>query len=55
MAGDVHLQIVFKSGQQGSLSPDDFELLRVLGKGSFGKVIQARKKDTGRIYALKVL
>jgi serum/glucocorticoid-regulated kinase 2 len=34
---------------------DDFELLKVVGKGSFGKVMQVRKKDTGRIYALKTI
>ena len=34
---------------------EDFELLKVIGKGSFGKVMQVRKKDTGRIYALKIL
>eukprot|EP01098_Paradermamoeba_levis_P010729 TRINITY_DN4519_c0_g2_i2.p1 TRINITY_DN4519_c0_g2~~TRINITY_DN4519_c0_g2_i2.p1 ORF type:complete len:466 (-),score=133.53 TRINITY_DN4519_c0_g2_i2:350-1747(-) len=34
---------------------DDFDLLKVIGKGSFGKVLQVRKKDNGRIYALKVL
>jgi len=33
----------------------DFSLLKVVGKGSFGKVMQVRKKDTGRIYAMKVL
>jgi serine/threonine protein kinase len=33
----------------------DFELLKVIGKGSFGKVLQVRKKDTGKIYAMKVL
>ncbi|EGC32113.1 hypothetical protein DICPUDRAFT_38849 [Dictyostelium purpureum] len=33
----------------------DFELLNLVGKGSFGKVIQVRKKDTGEIYAMKVL
>jgi len=35
------------------LTVDDFELLKVVGKGSFGKVMQIRKKDTGRIYAMK--
>lgn len=33
----------------------DFELMKVIGKGSFGKVFQVKKKDTGKIYALKVL
>jgi len=37
------------------VSVDDFDLLNLLGKGSFGKVMQVRKKDTGRIYAMKVL
>jgi serine/threonine protein kinase len=37
------------------MTPDDFELLQVVGKGSFGKVFQVRKKDTGKIYAMKVL
>jgi RAC serine/threonine-protein kinase len=34
---------------------DDFELMKVVGKGSFGKVLQVRKRDTGKIYAMKVL
>jgi serine/threonine protein kinase len=37
------------------LSITDFELLTVVGRGSFGKVMQVRKKDTGKIYAMKVL
>lgn len=35
--------------------PDDFEVLRLLGKGTFGQVFQVRKKDVDRIYAMKVL
>lgn len=34
---------------------NDFELLHLIGKGSFGKVIQVKKKDTGKIYAMKIL
>lgn len=36
----------------------DFELLKVLGKGGYGKVFQVRKvtgKDCGKIFAMKVL
>jgi len=32
---------------------DDFEIIRVIGKGSFGKVMEVRKKDTGATYAMK--
>ena len=37
------------------LTMDSFEVLRVLGKGNFGKVLLVRKKDSGRIYAIKAL
>eukprot|EP00708_Paratrimastix_pyriformis_P002498 GAFH01001246.1.p1 GENE.GAFH01001246.1~~GAFH01001246.1.p1 ORF type:complete len:537 (-),score=118.81 GAFH01001246.1:169-1605(-) len=33
----------------------DFEMLRVVGKGSFGKVLQVRHKATGGIFAMKIL
>jgi serine/threonine protein kinase len=55
VAGDIHLQMIYKEQQSRALTIDDFELLRVLGKGSFGKVVQVRKKDTNRIYAMKML
>lgn len=39
------------------LKIDDFDLLKVLGKGSFGKVMLVKKKDDkmGTLYALKTL
>lgn len=39
------------------LSISDFDLLKVLGKGSFGKVMLVRKKDdtNGTLYAMKTL
>jgi serum/glucocorticoid-regulated kinase 2 len=37
------------------LTIEAFDLLKVIGKGSFGKVMQVRKKDTHRIYALKTI
>jgi serine/threonine protein kinase len=38
-----------------ALTPRDFEFLKLIGRGTFGKVFQVRKKDTKRIYAMKVL
>lgn len=37
------------------VSVNDFELIKVIGKGSIGKVFLVRKKDTHVIYAMKVL
>lgn len=52
----VHIQVCFKkTGAKKGLSIDEFELLKVIGKGSFGKVMQVRKKDTNRIYAMKII
>ncbi|KAG6558086.1 hypothetical protein Mapa_000267 [Marchantia paleacea] len=41
--------------QAPRLGPQDFELLRVVGRGAFGKVYQVRKKGTEEIYAMKVM
>ena len=37
------------------LSVDDFTLISVLGKGSYGKVVMVRKRDTEEIYAMKII
>jgi serine/threonine protein kinase len=40
------------------VGPIDFDLLKVLGKGGYGKVFQVRKKDghdKDKLYAMKVL
>lgn len=46
---------MYKTMDRKALSAADFDLLKLVGKGSFGKVWQVRKRDTGRIYAMKVL
>lgn len=41
--------------EKHNVTLDDFVLLTTVGQGSFGKVIQVRKKDTGEILAMKIL
>ena len=44
------------SGKSSSVGPEDFELIKVIGRGSFGKVMMVRKKDgSPKIYAMKIL
>ncbi|OQS00648.1 kinase [Thraustotheca clavata] len=38
-----------------SLTIEDFEMLQVLGRGSFGAVMMVRYKQDGRIFAIKIL
>ena len=37
------------------VTPKDFELLKVIGMGAFGKVLQCRNKASGEILAMKVI
>lgn len=55
LIGSLNLTLDYRplTKESKPLSMDDFDLLKVIGKGSFGKVMQVRKKDTGKIYALK--
>ena len=45
------------SGEEGHIDQSHFDLLKVLGQGSFGKVLLVKKKagrDEGHFYAMKV-
>ncbi|KAJ7904285.1 kinase-like domain-containing protein [Mycena olivaceomarginata] len=56
VSGEMRVQVTFEQYKtRPALSPRDFEFLKLIGRGTFGKVFQVRKKDTKRIYAMKVL
>lgn len=43
------------SQSRPKLTVDDFQILRRIGQGSFGQVFRVRKRDTKRVYAMKVI
>ncbi|EFW20573.1 hypothetical protein D8B26_003074 [Coccidioides posadasii str. Silveira] len=55
VSGEIHLQMFFQKTDKKQVGPNDFQILKLIGKGTFGQVYQVRKKDTQRIYAMKVL
>uniref|UniRef100_A0A060T7D3 non-specific serine/threonine protein kinase n=1 Tax=Blastobotrys adeninivorans TaxID=409370 RepID=A0A060T7D3_BLAAD len=54
-SGRIKLRVSYTPNENKHLTIEDFDLLKVVGKGSFGKVMQVRKHDTQRIYALKTI
>ncbi|KAK6144701.1 hypothetical protein DH2020_021521 [Rehmannia glutinosa] len=45
---------VFRAPQE-NFSIQDFELGKIYGVGSYSKVVRAKKKDTGMVYAMKIM
>lgn len=50
-AGEARMFFSNKAGKK--VSTEDFIVNRVIGKGSFGKVMEVTKKDTGEVFAMK--
>ncbi|KAI9673176.1 MAG: hypothetical protein M1817_003038 [Caeruleum heppii] len=55
VTGEIHLEMKYQTTDKKHYGPEDFQILKLIGKGTFGQVYQVRKKDTQRIYAMKVL
>eukprot|EP00049_Salpingoeca_infusionum_P009717 m.165060 g.165060 ORF g.165060 m.165060 type:complete len:517 (+) comp14418_c0_seq1:373-1923(+) len=54
--GQVHLTVALETvTSKPKVGMEDFKIISVIGKGSFGKVMVVEKLDTGRAYALKKL
>ncbi|KAI1119668.1 serine/threonine-protein kinase sck1 [Nemania sp. NC0429] len=53
--GEIYVEALYQRTEKKHYGPDDFQILRLIGKGTFGQVYQVRKKDSNRIYAMKVL
>ncbi len=47
--------VIENQKRNGAVCKDDFQMLSVIGKGAYGKVLLVKKKDSGQLYALKVL
>lgn len=47
--------IKLDSFEKSCLNEDDFEPIRLIGRGAYGKVMLAQKKDTKKFYAIKYL
>lgn len=49
------LNLSDKNLQDIKVCVDDFDIIKVLGRGTYGKVMLVEKKDTGKKYAMKSL
>jgi len=52
---EIHLKIQYTVTQHKLVGLNDFQLLRTVGRGAFGKVMMVKKKDSCRLYAMKVM
>lgn len=55
VSGSIKIKWEYTNLLKKNYGPEDFEILRLLGKGTFGKVYQVKSRDSNRIYAMKVL
>jgi len=50
------LHIIYSSYvKENEVCLEDFEIIKVIGKGGFSKVLEVRKKSSAAIYAMKII
>lgn len=55
IAGNYAFQQVHKKANKEEAKLEDFEMMRIVGKGTFGKVFQVMHKKTKKVYAMKCI
>lgn len=55
MASEKQVWMLFYSIMQNTASLDDFDRIKTLGTGSFGRVMLVQHKATKEYYAMKIL
>ncbi|ODV59242.1 serine/threonine protein kinase SCH9, partial [Ascoidea rubescens DSM 1968] len=56
VTGKVQIKYIYTThNKKRKYGPEDFQILKMLGKGTFGQVYLALKKDNNRVYAMKTL
>ncbi|CAK69732.1 unnamed protein product (macronuclear) [Paramecium tetraurelia] len=50
-----NVQTIYQKSNTSEISIEDFTLIKMLGRGAFGKVMLCEKKDTKEIFAIKSL
>lgn len=51
----VNQMVARSQARSGTVNVRNFKTIKVIGKGSYGKVLLVEKKDTNKMYALKIL
>ncbi|CAO3624024.1 unnamed protein product [Mucor hiemalis] len=55
VTGDVRIQVTYSHTKRSNITREDFLIKRMVGEGPTGKVYEVVKKDSNRVYAMKVL
>lgn len=53
MAGGA--EALFVRGDQKPAALQDFQIVKMIGKGTFGKVFLVRQVDSGKLFAMKCI